>query len=70
MNIIKSVISFIKKIFTKQEKVKTLDNSNYVSNQGKKDDFINSLNIPPKEKNIETPLCEGDGLGIQRKISY
>ena len=42
--------------------------------EDKKDNFINSLkvNIVKKHKKnkVETPICFGDGLGIQTKISY
>ena len=42
--------------------------------QNKQDDFINSLRVVNNNKNtnpkIKTPICNGDGLGIQKKISY
>lgn len=72
MNIIKKMILFIKNIFMKQEKVKILEEPKYIVDQEKKVNFIESLRIPTTrtKRKIETLICEGDGLGIQKKISY
>ena len=43
-------------------------------NSNDKEKFVNSLRISVKEKlyrkKIETLVCEGDGLGIQKRIRY
>ena len=67
MNIIKKIINFIKKIFNKPEEVKKIEEAKI----DKKEEFIQDIKIAPKEekKKIQTLICEGDGLGIQKKIS-
>ena len=69
MNIIKNIILFFKNIFNKQEDVKLLEAPKQVIS---KDNFIQSLRTTiteKKEKKIETLICSGNGLGIQKKIS-
>ena len=72
MNIIRKMVSFIKKMFIKEE-VKLLEPPKHIINQEEKVKFIESLKITTaekiKKKKIETLTCEGDGLGIQKKIS-
>lgn len=71
MNIIRKMILFIKNIFIKQEEIKALEEPKQIVNQEKKTNFIESLkiNTTERKKKIETLICEGDGLGIQKKIS-
>lgn len=73
MKIIRKMILFIKNIFVKQEEIKALEEPKQIINQEKKINFIESLKITTTEKKnkkrIETLTCEGDGLGIQKKIS-
>ena len=70
MNIIQKIISFIKKRFMKQEEIKTLEEPKNTINK-EKNNFIKSLKIEKKsKKEVETLICYGDGLGIQKKISY
>ncbi|MBQ2938110.1 MAG: hypothetical protein IJE05_04460 [Clostridia bacterium] len=73
MNIIRKIVLFIKNIFIKQEEVKPLEEPKYITNQKEKANFIESLKITTTErrtkKKIETLTCEGDGLGIQKKIT-
>ncbi len=73
MNIIRKMILFIKNIFVKQEEIKALEEPKQIINQEKKINFVESLKITTTEKKnkkrIETLTCEGDGLGIQNKIS-
>lgn len=41
--------------------------------EDKRKDFINSIKVNQinnKEKKVETMVCEGDGLGIKKKMSY
>ena len=72
MKIIEKLISFIKKIFNKQEEIKQLEepkiNTN-ISNARKRNEFIEGLKVVTKaNKKVETLVCNGDGLGIQGKI--
>lgn len=73
MNVIRRIILFIKNVFSKQEEVKKLVEPQIDIEQNKKINFIESLKITTTEtktkKRIETLICNGDGLGIQKKIS-
>jgi len=73
MNIIRKVILFIKNIFIKQDEVKKLVEPKIIVNEDKKERFIESLKITTTQKRtkkrVETLTCNGDGLGIQRKIT-
>lgn len=73
MNIIRKVILFIKNIFAKQDEVKKLAEPKIIVNEDKKESFIESLKITTTQKTtkkrVETLTCNGDGLGIQRKIT-
>lgn len=77
MNIMKKIALFIKRIFGKQDKIKKLPEPEVTLVDGKedkKDSFIESLRaatveLVPKRR-VETLICSGDGLGIQKKISY
>ena len=76
MNIIKKIALFIKRIFGKQDKIKKLPEPEVTlvdEKEDKKDSFIESLRaatveLVPKRR-VETLICSGDGLGIQKKIS-
>lgn len=77
MNIIKKLILFITNIFNKQNRIKVIEEPKTEIKVNNKSEFINSLksdNIIKGEeitaKKIETLVCPGDGLGIQRKIRY
>lgn len=73
MSIIRKMILFIKNILVKQDEVKRLQEPKIVIKQDKKESFIESLKIDTpqkrKKKRVETLTCNGDGLGIQKKIS-
>lgn len=73
MSIIRKMILFIKNIFVKQDEVKRLQEPKIVIAQDKKESFIESLKIATTEKRtkkrVETLTCNGDGLGIQKKIT-
>lgn len=72
MNIIKKAILFIKNMFVKQNEVKQLEAPKVILDQDKKNNFIQSLKITTTKKNkkrVETLICTGDGLGIQKKLS-
>ena len=74
MNIMEKIISFIKKIFNKQEEIKMIEAPKRVTNMKKKEDFFSSIKVfrPIQIKNneIETLICMGDGLGIQKDMKY
>ncbi len=74
MNIIQKILLLIKNTFIKQGKVKRLEEPKNIVEQNKRTEFIESLknntSIKRKKKRVETLICEGDGLGIQNKISY
>ena len=74
MNIIQKILLLIKNTFIKQGKVKRLEEPKNIVEQNKRTEFIESLknntSIKRKKKRVETLICEGDGLGIQKKISY
>ncbi len=74
MNLIKKIFKFIKKIFYKKEEVKMIEAISLTSVREKKKKFIKELKedyIKRKleKRKIETLICVGDGLGIQKKIS-
>ena len=64
----------IKQLYKKQEDITALEPPKQTMVQDRKIDFIDSLKITALEKKkyskVETLVCEGDGLGIQKKISY
>lgn len=72
MNIIRKMILFIKNIFIKQDEVKKLVEPKITIKEDKKESFIETLKITTTEKRtnkrVETLTCNGDGLGIQKKI--
>ena len=73
MNIIKKIFLHIKNIFIKQNEVKKLKEPNDTIEQDKKKYFIESIKINITEKRlnkkVETLTSDGDGLGIQKKIT-
>ncbi len=73
MNFIRKMILFIKKMFIKQDEVKKIQEPRINIEQEKKETFIKTLKTTTTEKRtkkrVETLICNGDGLGIQRKIT-
>lgn len=73
MSIIRNIILFFKNIFNKKEYIKALEAPKQIVNSDKKSNFIQSLKInsaeKTKEKKIETLICKGNGLGIQKKVN-
>ncbi len=73
MNIMRKIVLYIKNIFIKQNKVKALQESKIRIVEDKKENFIEQLKTTTIEKrtkkNIEVLICNGDGLGIQKKIT-
>ena len=76
-----SILSFInevfEKIFKKNDKLMLNKSSDEVLNKNDesyKSKFISSLKdaivVGKRKCKIETLICDGDGLGIQGKISY
>lgn len=74
MNKIRKIILFIKNIFKKQEAIKMLEEPKQDVSKDRKVAFVESLKINTiykrKNKQIQTLICTGDGLGIQKKICY
>ena len=74
MNVIKKIVLFIKNILKKQDEPKKLEEPKIIVEEDKRDNFIQSLKVnntkKRKRKKIETAICEGDGLGIQKKITW
>ena len=73
MNLIKKIIFLFKKIFNKNDKIVMIEASVENLNNDDRNNFVNSLKVDliPKyqKKKVETPICFGNGLGIQTKIS-
>ena len=74
MNIIKKMLLFIKNIFVSQDEVKKIQEPKISMEQEEKMTFMQSLRITTTEKKlkkkVETLTCDGDGLGIQKKITF
>ena len=74
MNVLERIISFIKKIFNKKEEIKMIEAPKHVTDIKEKEDFLTSIKIfrPIQIKNneIETLICIGDALGIQKNMKY
>lgn len=71
MKFIEKIILFIKKVFIKENEIKKIEAPKITNEQNQKKNFISSLKFDTTEKKkIETLICTGDGLGIQKKISY
>lgn len=70
MNIIRKIVLFIKSIFIKEDEVKKLVEPKITVKEEEKGSFIKSLKTTTTEKKrIETLTCNGDGLGIQKKVT-
>lgn len=73
MNMIEKIVLFLKKRFTRQNKIKKLTETKIVIEQDKEEKFIESLKTDTIKENtkkeIETLTCNGDGLGVQKKIT-
>lgn len=74
MNFIKNMFLFFKKIFNKEDNMKTIETPVKTVEEQEKTNFANSLKVDnakeKKKKEVETLICVGDGLGIQNKISF
>lgn len=72
MNIFKKLFLSIKNIFIKKNEIKKLPEPENDINQDSRNKFIESLKVTSIEKTnkkkVETLICNGDGLGIQKKI--
>jgi guanylate kinase len=74
MSIIKKIMLYIKNIFIKQDEPKELEKAKVISNENKNEKFLESLKTATiqkkQDKKFEMLICEGDGLGIQKKSTY
>ncbi len=70
MKIIKKFIMFIKRNIN----TKKIEEKKQTANNNTQTNFFNSIKIDTldnkKKGKIETLVCEGDGLGIQKKITH
>lgn len=74
MKVIDKIIKSIKSIFKKEKEVKLLEEpKSQIVKENKKEQFVKELkySVPIKisGKNIEVLICEGSGLGIQKKLT-
>ena len=71
MNFFRNLFLTFKNIFRKHTEIKQLEAPKQFSTSINRDSFIKDLKVNvKKKKKIETLVCEGDGLGIQRKMTY
>ena len=68
------IIDFFKNLF-KRNKQKLIEEPKQINKNDRYKDFINSIRVSnierkQKKKEITTLICEGDGLGIKKRISY
>ena len=73
MNIIRNIINFIKNLFHKKEE-RLLTEAEIKTTDIKKTKFLKDIRVDKSTSDskvkINTPICEGDGLGIQKDIKY
>lgn len=69
MNLVQKVIFSIKKMFSKQEETKELEMPKEPIQYVKKNNFSNKLAVNTNKKQVETLICDGDGLGIKKKMN-
>lgn len=70
---IKKIFLFFKKIFIKENIIKTIEAPTEVVSKKTNNNFIDSLKstvVKKNKKEVETLTCVGDGLGIQNKINF
>lgn len=75
MEILRRIISFFKRKLENKKQCIMIDSPIEQISIDSKTDFINSLKANISEKynkkmKVEVNECVGDGLGIQRKLSY
>ena len=65
--LIQKIKEILDKVFNRKEEIKTLN----LPEENKKNEFVNYLrnNVDIKLPRVETPICQGDGLGFNNKIS-
>lgn len=70
MNILKKLIGYIKNKFIKHEDIKRLELPKQDKVEVQKEKFIKSIKLSNKDENedVETLICVGDGLGIQKRL--
>lgn len=73
MNLIRKMFLILKNIFIKQDEVKKLQEPKTTIEYDGKKSFIESLKATTTQKRtkkkVEVLTCDGDGLGIQKKIT-
>lgn len=73
MNMIDKIILYCKNLLKKTKKIQMLEATIEIDNESKNNKFKKTLKVntsKTKKTKIETLTCYGDGLGIQKKMSY
>lgn len=74
MKFLKKFFLFIQNVFNKKEEIKQIEAPKIDLYKDQKEDFLKSIRVSSiprrKNKNIETLVCVGDGLGFNNKLTY
>lgn len=68
MKFVENFFDLIKKIFCRKEEVKMLKEPITNLKENKFQELL-KVNIEDKDNKVETLICEGDGLGIKKRMS-
>lgn len=68
MKVVEKFFDLIKKIFCRKEEVKMLKERITNLKENKFQELL-KVNIEDKDNKVETLICEGDGLGIKKRMS-
>ena len=74
MSFIKRIIANIKRLFSRENNKNNLLEEKQDEEVSERENFLDEIkvNVEKKKsrKKVETRTCEGDGLGIQKKMWY
>ena len=74
MSLLKKIITYLKKFLKKEKDIKMIPAPSVDYKENSKEEFINTIRIntiiEKNNKEIETLVCVGDGLGIQGDLKY
>lgn len=68
MKFVEKFFDLIKKIFCRKKEVKMLKERITNLKENKFQELL-KVNIEDKDNKVETLICEGDGLGIKKRMS-
>jgi hypothetical protein len=68
MSFLNKILTWVKKIFVKKEDIKMLESPSEEGANENRNTFLESLKIKVAKKKVETLICDGDGLGIQKTL--